>query len=193
MGVPQLETERCLLRLADPDDLHEVIRYWKQSGHRYSPPLPVELTTRSYWAERIVAARREFEAGSACKLYVFLRGSPRIIGTVTLTHIEGAPRHRAELGYAISAEHEGRGLMTEAVAAVTVFAFRDLRVHRIEASHALDNWRSRAVLGRLGFEREGELRDALYVNGNWQTLVLMSLLNADWSDSTEPKGERARR
>ncbi|HET9236829.1 MAG TPA: GNAT family N-acetyltransferase [Oligoflexus sp.] len=63
-----------------------------------------------------------------------------------------------EIGYWVHKDHEGQGLVTEAVHAVTRYAFEQLQASRVEIRCERDNTRSRAVAERLGFERDGILR-----------------------------------
>jgi RimJ/RimL family protein N-acetyltransferase len=63
-----------------------------------------------------------------------------------------------EIGYWIHKDHEGQGLVTEAVLAITRYAFQQLQAKRVEIRCETDNVRSRAVAERLGFERDGILR-----------------------------------
>jgi RimJ/RimL family protein N-acetyltransferase len=63
-----------------------------------------------------------------------------------------------EIGYWIHKDLEGQGLVTEAVHAITRYAFNQLQAKRVEIRCEADNVRSRAVAERLGFERDGILR-----------------------------------
>lgn len=65
---------------------------------------------------------------------------------------------RVEIGYAVLAPFEGRGFASEAVAALTAWAFSDPRVTAVEAETFVDNTASLRVLQKNGFRR---LRPAL--------------------------------
>lgn len=73
----------------------------------------------------------------------------RLIGTIG---IGGVP---ASVGYFLSPDHWGQGLMTEALAAYLPEVFERFPVHRIHADHFEDNLASGAVLKKLGFEETG--------------------------------------
>ena len=70
----------------------------------------------------------------------------------------------------------GRGLMSEALAAVLSYAFEDLGMHRIEADVDPDHAASLALLEKFGFIREGILRDRWFVHGEWHDSVMLGLL-----------------
>ena len=58
--------------------------------------------------------------------------------------------------------------MTEALNAVTQFAFRNMGLHRVEANIQPSNQRSRNLVQRCGFEFEGLSKKFLYINGEWK-------------------------
>jgi [ribosomal protein S5]-alanine N-acetyltransferase len=85
----------------------------------------------------------------------------------------------AKLGYAVHADHWGKGYAPDAVRAVVGHGFDALGLHRITAAVGPDNERSVAVLRRLGFTLEGRLRDHVHTNGAWRDSLLLSLLEHD--------------
>ncbi|MYW96030.1 GNAT family N-acetyltransferase [Amycolatopsis rubida] len=86
----------------------------------------------------------------------------------------------AKLGYAVAAEYWGRGYATDAVRTVLEFAFGPLDLHRVTAAIGPDNAASQAVVERLGFVREGVLRDHVFTNDDWRDSVLYSALSDEW-------------
>ncbi len=85
----------------------------------------------------------------------------------------------AKLGYAVHADHWGKGYAPDAVRALVWHGFDALGLHRITAAVGPDNERSVAVLRRLGFALEGRLRDHVHSNGTWRDSLLLSLLEYD--------------
>ncbi|MGK5628437.1 GNAT family N-acetyltransferase [Streptomyces sp. URMC 123] len=85
-----------------------------------------------------------------------------------------------KLGYAIAAREWGRGYATDAARTLVTYAFRDVGLHRISAAIGPDNAASIAVVERLGFTREGVLRDHVFTNGAWRDSVLYSVLAHEW-------------
>jgi len=90
--------------------------------------------------------------------------------------IIGADVHRqtAELGYWLSQEFWGRGIMTEAVAAFTDFCFQEFQLRRIYAEPFANNPASARVLEKTGFSLEGRLKNNVLKDG----MLLDSLLYA---------------
>lgn len=91
----------------------------------------------------------------------------------------------AKLGYAVRADQWGNGYATDAIRAILGFGFGVLELHRISAAIGPDNLASIAVVERLGFIREGRIRDHVYTDGAWRDSVLYSLLEREWA-AAEP-------
>ena len=101
------------------------------------------------------------------------------IGTCTLFRFDARHR-RAELGYALRSDLWGRGLAREAATAALDWAFRSLRLHRVEADIDPRNDASRRILQRLGFTSEGVLRERFFVGDKATDSEIFGLLAEDW-------------
>ena len=102
-----------------------------------------------------------------------------IVGTCTIFAIN-EPQGRAEIGYVLGHEHWGRGYMKEALTALVDFAFGKLALRRLEADVDPRNGSSLHAVERLGFRREGLLRERWKVNGELQDSVFLGLLSHQW-------------
>lgn len=87
---------------------------------------------------------------------------------------------KIELGYWLGSEFVGRGLMTDAVRALTTHAFVGWELHRVEIWCAAGNERSCTVARRLGFVEEGVHREAQLLNGRYVDLRVFAMLAQDW-------------
>ena len=104
-----------------------------------------------------------------------------VIGQIHFSGITRGVFHNAQLGYALDARWQKRGLMTEALRVVLAEVFsRSIGLHRVQAAYRPENLRSAAVLERLGFEREGVARDYLFIAGAWRDHVITALRNPAW-------------
>ena len=103
-----------------------------------------------------------------------------VAGTCTLAHID-RENERAEIGFALHPDHWGRGLMTRVVPLVIDHAFDQMGLHRIEADVDPRNVPSLHLLERLGFVREGYLRERHIVGGERQDTVFFGLLKTEWN------------
>jgi len=172
--LPVLETGRLVLRHLTPADAAdvfavfsdpEVMRYWD------GVPMTAVEQASAYIAEIDEHLRRRtlFQWG------VVERTSGSVIGTCTLLHVS-MPHQRAEIGFALGSRHWGKGLATELVDAMLTFAFDRLLLHRVEADVDPRNERSLRLLERLGFRREGYLRQRYYTARERQDTVMLGLL-----------------
>ena len=108
-----------------------------------------------------------------------LRDTNTVIGTVTLFNLS-ISNGRAEIGYAMGSAHWGKGYMNEALKALIVHAFDVMNFRRLEADVDPRNTASIRTLERLGFQREGFLRERWHVGGELQDAFLYGLLKREW-------------
>ena len=185
-SLPTISTERLRLRWLTPEDVPalaaifgdaEVCRFWS------SPALSDMAAAEALHSEIV----RGFAARSLFQWGIAERATNAVVGTCTLASLSSEHR-RAEVGFALARATWGRGYISEALPALLDFAFETLDLHRLEADVDPRNERSIRVLERLGFEREGYLRERYHVNGELQDAVLYGLLRRDWA----PRDARAR-
>lgn len=177
-ALPTIDAGPVVLRALTPDDVpglfaifgdREVCRYWS------SPALADMDAAAALHAEidRYFAERTLFQWGIA------ERDGDTVVGTCTLASLSGQHR-RASLGYALARNVWGRGYAAAALPALLEFGFSELGLHRIEADADPRNTRSIRSLERLGFTREGYLREHYFHDGEIQDAVLYGLLRREW-------------
>ncbi|HEV7746241.1 MAG TPA: GNAT family protein [Pyrinomonadaceae bacterium] len=176
--LPTINTNRLSLRwirMEDVDDFYavysnpQVMRYWS------TPP----LADKEAASKLISEIQRDVEAQQILKWGIALRPDDKFIGSITLFNADFTHR-RAEIGYAQGRPYWGNGYMQEALTAVITYAFAKLNLHRIEADVDPRNDGSVRTLERLGFQREGYLRERWQVNGEIQDAFWYGLLRPDW-------------
>jgi ribosomal-protein-serine acetyltransferase len=85
------------------------------------------------------------------------------------------------IGYWLGESFQGKGLMTNACRTLVDYLFIDLHLHRIEIRCAVGNERSCGVPKRLGFSKEGVLRQAQAFDNQYFDLEVYGLLAEDWT------------
>ena len=190
MELPELRTERLTLRLARPGMQAAIARFLADNfeGHleRWSPPATTAFFTEAFWRDRLGAAVEEYATGRALRFVLQAKDAAvegDVLGTCNYTNIVRGPFLACHLGYQIARASEGQGLMAEALRATNAYIFERLRLHRIMANYRPENDRSRQLLERLGFVREGLARDYLFIDGAWRDHVLTSLVNPGFDDA----------
>jgi ribosomal-protein-serine acetyltransferase len=86
----------------------------------------------------------------------------------------------AEIGYWIRSDETNRGICTEAVGLLLEESFNSLGYHKVVLRIAVGNDASDRVAQKLGFTREGTLREELLIRGNWVDHTLWSLLDREY-------------
>jgi [ribosomal protein S5]-alanine N-acetyltransferase len=102
-----------------------------------------------------------------------------LIGMCTLFAFFQQSR-RAEVGYALASAAWGRAYMDEALRALLRYGFDDLGLNRVEADIDPRNEASARSLERLGFKREGLLRERWIVGDEISDTALYGLVQRDW-------------
>ncbi len=104
--------------------------------------------------------------------------SGEVIGGIGLEPRQDVYRKTAILGYWLSEHHWGRGIMTQAVALVTSYAFTQLDFIRIQASVYSKNPASMRVLEKAGFAKEGIMRNAVIKGGQIMDEHMYAIIKA---------------
>lgn len=136
----------------------------------YDPVRPPEYFTTDGQRRLVAAALRRCDEGRGYPFVILAEGE--VVGRVNLNNVVRGASDSADLGYWLDQGHNGAGLATQAVAAVTEHAFGDLGLHRLQAGTLLDNHRSQRVLERTGFEPIGMAARYLRIAGRWRDHLL---------------------
>jgi RimJ/RimL family protein N-acetyltransferase len=109
------------------------------------------------------------------------------VGHVYLIREEPNDRtyRRAELAYWITPDAQGNGYATDAARTVLNHGFDRLDLHKVVAETFESNAASACVLEKLGFEKEGILRDEALVDGKFVDLLRFGLLADEWRKDGE--------
>ncbi len=183
LSAPTLLTARLRLRPfndADADALFAlhsnayVLRFWD------SPP----------WSERtraeqfIAACHQIAEAGTGARLAVDRVSDEAFIGWCSLTRWNPDFRS-ASLGFCFDDAVWNHGYASETARALLQWAFDELKLNRVQAETDTRNAASARVLEKVGFVREGTLREDCVVNGEVSDSWLYGLLRREWQRSPE--------
>jgi [ribosomal protein S5]-alanine N-acetyltransferase len=103
-----------------------------------------------------------------------------IVGGISLFEIVHRSRKSGVIGYFIGAPFFRQGYATEALQLILRFAFRHLKLHRIEANIQPHNAASIALVKRAGFTCEGQARGFLKIAGKWRDHERWAILAHDW-------------
>ena len=184
LPAPALHTARLRLRPFDDADANDlfalhsnarVLRYWD------APP----WTERGRAERFITACRQMAQEGTGTRLAVVRACDGGFIGWCSLTRWNRDYRS-ASLGYCFTEAAWGHGYATEAARGVLQWAFDTLDLNRVQAETDTRNAASARVLEKLGFVREGTLREACVVNGEVSDSWVYGLIRRQWTPSSGP-------
>jgi RimJ/RimL family protein N-acetyltransferase len=178
LTTPTLHTARLLLRPfteGDTDVIYAlmsnaaVLRYWDE------PPW-----TERTRADRFIARCHTLaQDGSGVRLAIERSADGLFIGWCALSNWN--PDYRsAMIGYCLAEAAWGHGFATEAAGAVLQWAFATLDLNRVQSGADTRNHASERVLEKLGFVREGTLRETCIVNGVVSDDSVYGLLRREW-------------
>jgi ribosomal-protein-alanine N-acetyltransferase len=119
------------------------------------------------------------------------RADDVLLGAVELSQIARGAFQSAYLGYHIGAPFARQGYLREGLALTLDYAFRQLRLHRLEANIQPENIASIALVQTLGFQREGYSRRYLKLGGRWRDHQRWAILAEDWRDDVRRARSRS--
>lgn len=177
-GLPTVEGRRVRLRALVASDAPAVLSlYVDKEANRYGyQPKMDALSDAEALVERAASLARE---GSILHWGVADARSDEIIGHTTLFKIEHA-HGRAEIGYSVHRRLWARGIGTEAVRLLVDLAFERCGLRRLEADADPRNAGSLRLLEKLGFQREGYLRERWELGGEIQDAIVLGLLRREY-------------
>lgn len=169
----QIETKRLILRPVVLEDAEDMFAYASD-----------EETTKFVFEqhrnlmETKISIANYFMKEPLGKYAIEYKENHQMIGTVDLRVNTNAGL--GELGYTLSKNYWGKGLMPEACEVLLQLGFEKLRLVRIEAIHDLRNHKSGRVMEKIGMTKECTLYDAKKLRGEVVDLVKYSLSNKEW-------------
>ncbi len=131
-----------------------------------------------HFIEEVVALQWNDNRGPHCGIWV----DGALVGSVGCHAIDWTNR-ACSIGYWIESSRQGQGIVTRSAAAMLEYLFDTMRLHRVVIQCGVSNRRSCAIPERLGFTKEGVLRNTQLVGDRWVDLAVWSMLEEDWRRS----------
>ena len=116
-------------------------------------------------AEKYLDHVREFEAKEGIQKDWIIRRDGKLIGGIGALYNYGILSHKSEIGYWLSREHRGMGIMTTVIGAFVTHLFTSTQLIRIEANVFVGNHGSARALEKNNFQLEGIVHSAFIKNG----------------------------
>jgi ribosomal-protein-alanine N-acetyltransferase len=180
-SIPRLETERLKLRAIFPADAPAICQLMSDPKvTRFHELEPMENIQQAH--EMISNFTQWFQNNHAVRWGILLKETGELIGSCCFDtfHLE---YQSVNVGYNLRSDHWGKGFATEAVKAIIRYAFEygiASPINRIEAITIPNNVASEKVLLKLGFQKEGLMRQYGFWNDSFHDMNLFSLLKSEF-------------
>lgn len=172
---PTLRGERITLRPFRPDDIDIYLALLQDPESRRLTGTQASFTREQIESWLQIIAERE----GRVDLAIVPLGADELVGEVVLNQID--PDNRAaNLRIGLRASATGQGYGSQAIRLMLAYAFEQLSLHRVSLDVLSFNPRAIHVYEKLGFRREGLLRDALLLDGVFYDAILMSMLEHEY-------------
>ena len=173
--LPEIETERLILRRIERKDLNDVFEYSSDPEVSkyllWSPHKDI-----GYTSQYLKLIDKSYRKLNFYDWAVTLKSNGKMIGTCGFTMFD-IPNNCAEIGYVISKKYWGQKIAPEAAKAIISFGFNVLNLHRIEAHFMPENAGSRRVAEKCGMKFEGVLKDRVIAKGEYRNVEIYSIIS----------------
>ncbi len=171
--------EKLVLKLRGVSDREELFVLTDSSREHISSflPWPQKIKAPSDSLQFIEKCQEKYENGTALDLGIFYENKMvGGVGFVTLDEKNGW----GEIGYWISKEYEGKGIMTPCVKKIIEYGFKELSLHRIQIRCDSRNQKSKRIPEKLGFALEATLRESKKHEDGYSDGLIYGLLRNEW-------------
>jgi ribosomal-protein-alanine N-acetyltransferase len=175
---PELSTERLILRKMTEKDAKALFQIWSDDEVTKYMNMNsfMNIDQTLYMVDFL---NNLFKKKEGIRWGIFRKNDDTLIGTCGFnTWIKRSSR--GEIGYELGQKYWGNGYATEALKEVIRFGFEETLLNRVEAFVVPEASRSIKVLEKLGFKKEGTLREYGFWSNRYWDEYIYSLLRKDW-------------
>ncbi|HEY6978063.1 MAG TPA: GNAT family protein [Chitinophagaceae bacterium] len=177
---PELITKRLKLRRIQLSDVPSLLKYVnnkKISDQILNIPFPYQEEDAIYRLNFIIQG---FQNKDRYVFAITLKDENELIGEIGL-HIE-KDNNNAQFGYWVAEPFWGKGIATEATAAILKFGFEKLNLHKIYATHYPGNKASGKVMLNNKMIKEAELKDHYKINNRYRSVIQYRLTKQEYAN-----------
>ena len=181
--LPTLYTKSLMLRKITLEDAQDIFEYAKDPEvTKFVTWEPHKSVDDSMNFLKLVI--QKYENNEPSNWGIIYKENNKLIGTCG--YDSWVPVHSlAEIGYALSREYWGKGLMTEAAKEVIKYGFEKMNLNRIYARCFVKNIGSQKVLEKVGMKFEGILREQMFIKGTFRDMKIYSILRKEYYEQGE--------
>ncbi len=178
-----LEGNKCFLRTlheVDAADLTNLVVKNRFYWSIYEPRHQDAYFSIAVQREKILESLHHMKNQREYSFGIYDRKSQELIGHISMYSIRRLPFSSAFIGYSMDEMNIGKGIATEAVQLLVKYGIEVVGLHRIEAYVSPRNIGSIRVLEKAKMQREGLLRQLLFINGEWEDHYMYAVLENDY-------------
>ena len=171
---PNLETNRLNLRRLKSEDVDEIFVLRSNPEIMQFIPRPL-MKTKEEALEFISVMDTNVNNNNVINWAITTKEDDQLIGMIGFYRMK-PENYRAEVGYILSPEFHGKGIITEALEKVIQFGFEEMGLNSIEAVIDPENYGSEKVVLKNNFVKEGHFKEHTFFEGKFFDSVFYSLL-----------------
>lgn len=172
-----LDTQRLVLRKPIAQDLEDIFEYAKDEDvARFTRFKPHKTLQDAKMFLQVV--KQQHQNKTALTLLLELKENKKVIGSISFMNIS-FDNERSEIGFALSKNYWGKGLMSEAIEKLLEFGFKKIKFNRIEAFCNIENLRSARLLNTF-MQKEGSLKQRDKIKDRFCSFNIYSVLRKEY-------------
>ncbi len=179
---PNLESKNLRYRRVVASDWPQLVRLRGNAETMKYIPRPL-CKTESDCMFLIAKFDEGIASNSGINWGIISKESDILIGLISF-HIINKQHHRAEIGYMISPEYQGKGLISEGIKTLLQYGFAALKLHSVEAMIDPDNLASERVLLANNFVKEAHFIENEFYDGKFLDKAVFSILARNFNKGT---------
>ncbi len=172
---PVITTERLVLRRIGSGDINEIYEMRRNDTIMKYICRPKPESTDEI-VQLIDKINKLLDGNDGIAWAMTLKGDDKMMGHISF-HVIYKENYRAEVGYMMSPEYYGKGLMDEALKAVLHYGFNTMGLHSVEADIDPENTASRKLVERNNFKQEAYFKEDKFWEGKFLDTMIYSLIN----------------
>lgn len=172
---PKIKTKNLILRKMNHDDINDLFRMRKDPRMHEHTDTKVDESiddTKKY----IDKMNKGIEDNRWIIWAIEHRELNMVIGTISIWNIDNEKKS-GELGYGITPDYQGQGLMKEALLSVIEYGFKNMKLSKLDAYTEVNNFNSIKLLEKCNFIEIDRIEDKGYLNNRVYQMVVYSMMN----------------
>lgn len=179
-GTQRVETERLVLRRFELSDWKDMNQNWVSDHdiqHGYCEPT---YETEEEIKGLLNSYISKYETNEAYRWAIILKENNQCIGQIAYFLVD-SNNHFGEIEYCVGKAFQNKGYVTEATKAIIDYGFERINFNKVQICHRANNLPSARVIEKLGFHKDGVLREFFYRDGEYIDRVYYSILRREWN------------